>query len=45
MDGAVRNSPCNRRELPVANGIVVLRKNAAPPAIPEPREAAHAPGK
>jgi hypothetical protein len=45
MDGEVRNSPCNRRELPVANGIVVLRKGAPPSPTPEPREAAHDQGK
>lgn len=32
MEGEVRNSPCNRHERPVANGIVILQQATAPAA-------------
>ncbi|MFM1770204.1 MAG: hypothetical protein RJA22_2733 [Verrucomicrobiota bacterium] len=41
MDGRVRNSPCNKHERPVANGIVVVRlplptPGPSPGALPSP---------
>ena len=33
-DGRVRNSPCDGRERPIANALVVLRKAAASSAAP-----------
>lgn len=47
LEGQVRNSPCNRRELAVANGIVVLQKPSSPPTTPgsPPQEVAREEGR